>query len=34
VLRRGSSLCFCEVKVRSAEDGELIATGMVTYKLG
>jgi uncharacterized protein (TIGR00369 family) len=34
VLRRGTSLCFCEVRVRSAESGELVATGMVTYKLG
>jgi uncharacterized protein (TIGR00369 family) len=34
VLRRGSSLCFCEVKVSGAEDGGLVATGLVTYKLG
>jgi uncharacterized protein (TIGR00369 family) len=34
VLRRGGSLCFCEVKVRGAEDGELVASGLVTYKLG
>lgn len=34
VLRRGSSLCFCEVKVRGAEDDRLVATGLVTYKLG
>jgi uncharacterized protein (TIGR00369 family) len=33
VLRRGSSLCFCEVKV-SDEAGSLVATGLVTYKLG
>lgn len=33
VLRRGSSLCFCEVKVRPA-GGDLVATGLVTYKLG
>jgi uncharacterized protein (TIGR00369 family) len=34
VLRRGSSLCFCEVKVNGAADGKLVATGLVTYKLG
>lgn len=34
VLRRGSSLCFCEVKVTGAGDGALVATGLVTYKLG
>jgi len=34
VLRRGSSLCFCEVKVTSAAEGKLVATGLVTYKLG
>jgi uncharacterized protein (TIGR00369 family) len=34
VLRRGSSLCFCEVKVTGAADGKLVATGLVTYKLG
>jgi uncharacterized protein (TIGR00369 family) len=34
VLRRGSSLCFCEVKVHGAADGRLVATGLVTYKLG
>jgi uncharacterized protein (TIGR00369 family) len=34
VLRRGKSLCFCEVKVRGETDGTLIATGLVTYKLG
>ena len=34
VLRRGSSLCFCEVKVHGAADGSLVATGLVTYKLG
>lgn len=33
VLRRGSSLCFCEVKVRPADDEELVAGGLVTYKL-
>ncbi|HVY96367.1 MAG TPA: PaaI family thioesterase [Solirubrobacterales bacterium] len=33
VLRRGASLCFCEVKVRGADDGALVATGLVTYKL-
>ncbi len=33
VLRRGSSLCFCEVAVRPA-GGDLVATGLVTYKLG
>jgi acyl-coenzyme A thioesterase PaaI-like protein len=34
VLRRGSSLCFCEVKVRGAGDESLVASGLVTYKLG
>jgi uncharacterized protein (TIGR00369 family) len=34
VLRRGSSLCFCEVKVRGDADGKLLASGLVTYKLG
>lgn len=34
VLRRGASLCFCEVKVHGAEDGKLVASGLVTYKLG
>jgi uncharacterized protein (TIGR00369 family) len=34
VLRRGKSLCFCEVKVNGADDGRLVAGGLVTYKLG
>ena len=34
VLRRGGSLCFCEVKVNGADDEKLVATGLVTYKLG
>lgn len=34
VLRRGSSLCFCEVKVRASGDEDPVATGLVTYKLG
>lgn len=33
VIRRGSSLCFCEVKVSPA-GGDLVASGLVTYKLG
>lgn len=33
VVRRGSSLCFCEVDV-AAEDGEVVAKGLVTYRLG
>lgn len=33
VLRRGSSLCFCEVDVNQ-DDGRLVAKGLVTYKLG
>ena len=32
-LRRGSSLCFCDVEV-AEQDGELVAKGIVTYKLG
>jgi acyl-coenzyme A thioesterase PaaI-like protein len=31
VLRRGASLCFCEVKATGAGDGKLLATGLVTY---
>ena len=34
VLRRGRSLCFCEVKVTGENDETLVATGLVTYKLG
>lgn len=34
VLRRGKSLCFCEVKVRGDADGKLVSSGLVTYKLG
>jgi acyl-coenzyme A thioesterase PaaI-like protein len=34
VIRRGSSLCFCEVKVSGASDATLVAAGLVTYKLG
>ena len=33
VTRRGSSLCFCDVSVSDA-DGELVAKGLVTYKVG
>lgn len=33
VLRRGLSLCFCEVEV-AEDDGRLVAKGLVTYKLG
>jgi acyl-coenzyme A thioesterase PaaI-like protein len=33
VLRRGSSLCFCEVEVAGG-DGRLVAKALVTYKLG
>jgi uncharacterized protein (TIGR00369 family) len=33
VARRGRSLCFCEVDVAD-EDGETVAKGLVTYKLG
>jgi uncharacterized protein (TIGR00369 family) len=33
VPRRGSSLCFCEVKVRAADSEELVAGGLVSYKL-
>jgi uncharacterized protein (TIGR00369 family) len=33
VLRRGSSLCFCEVEV-TGQDGGLVAKALVTYKLG
>ena len=33
VLRRGSSLCFCDVEV-AGQDGRLVAKALVTYKLG
>jgi uncharacterized protein (TIGR00369 family) len=33
VTRRGSSLCFCDVDVHDS-DGELVAKGLVTYKIG
>lgn len=33
LLRRGRSLCFCEVDVTSG-DGEAVAKGLVTYRLG
>jgi uncharacterized protein (TIGR00369 family) len=33
VVKRGRSLCFCDVAVTDAA-GELVATGLVTYKLG
>ena len=33
VLRRGRNLCFCDVDVSDA-GGQLVAKGLVTYKLG
>jgi uncharacterized protein (TIGR00369 family) len=33
VIRRGKSLCFCDVDVTDA-DGSLVAKAIVTYKLG
>ena len=33
VSRRGKSLCYCEVGVNDS-DGQLVAKGLVTYKLG
>lgn len=33
VLRRGRQLCFCDVEV-TASAGELVAKGLVTYRLG
>jgi uncharacterized protein (TIGR00369 family) len=33
VVRRGRSICFCEVDVTGA-DGGTLAKGLVTYKLG
>ena len=33
VIRRGKSLCFCDVDVTDA-GGSLVAKGIVTYKLG
>lgn len=33
VVRRGSSLCFCDVDVVD-DEGELVAKGLVTYRLG
>ena len=33
VIRRGGSLCFCDVEV-AGPDGRLVAKALVTYKLG
>jgi len=33
VVRRGKSLCYCDVGVTDS-DGQLVAKGLVTYKLG
>ena len=34
VINRGKNLCACEVKVRGAgEDGPLVASALVTYKI-
>ena len=33
VLRRGGSLCFCDVEVTDGDE-RLVAKGLVTYKLG
>src|SRR4051794_675176 len=33
VVRRGGTLCFCDVEVRDVED-RLVAKALVTYKLG
>lgn len=33
VVRRGSSLCFCDVDVLD-DAGELVAKGLVTYRIG
>jgi uncharacterized protein (TIGR00369 family) len=33
VIRRGKSLCFCDVDVTD-RDGALVAKGLVTYKVG
>jgi uncharacterized protein (TIGR00369 family) len=33
VVRRGSTLCFCDVEVQDADD-RLVAKALVTYKLG
>jgi uncharacterized protein (TIGR00369 family) len=33
VIRRGRSLCFCDVEVRTPND-QLVAKGLVTYKMG
>jgi uncharacterized protein (TIGR00369 family) len=33
VVRRGRSLCFCDVRVTDAED-RLVAHGVVTYRVG
>lgn len=34
VVNRGKSLCVCEVKVRgTGEDGALVASALVTYKI-
>ena len=33
VIRRGRSLCYCDVEVLMP-DGDLVAKGLITYKLG
>ena len=33
MIRRGQSLCFCDVDVTDP-DGGLVVKGIVTYKLG
>jgi uncharacterized protein (TIGR00369 family) len=33
VMRRGTTLCFCDVDVTDAQ-GQIVAKGLVTYKLG
>jgi uncharacterized protein (TIGR00369 family) len=33
VVRRGQSLCFCEVTA-SGDDGRVVAKGLVTYRFG
>jgi acyl-coenzyme A thioesterase PaaI-like protein len=33
VVRRGASLCFCEVDVHDGS-GDPVAQGLVTYKIG
>jgi uncharacterized protein (TIGR00369 family) len=34
VVRRGKSLCFCDVTATGGADGRVVAKGLVTYRFG